>query len=173
MLITSSHLYFYTARPFHNWLVSPNQLTVKGYSFDSTEKAFMYLKADFFGDYEVAKLIYQESDPAKAKALGRLVNGYDDAVWSCVREGMMTYVNLLKYRGNKEWAYQLLDTGDRTIVEASPIDKVWGVGLAEKDPLILDERNWRGLNLLGKSLMTVREMLRREKESAKILEKTA
>lgn len=163
MLTTDTHVFFYTARPFHNWLRTERQFTdpARGISFDSTEQAFMWWKAAFFDDKATLAMIEAEKDPRAVKELGRRIARYDDAAWSCVRLGFMTLVNLWKYQQNPEWAATLLATGDRTIVEASPVDLVWGVGLSEKDPLILDEANWRGENLLGQALMTVRSLLRK------------
>lgn len=160
MIITDTHVFFYSSTQcFSNWHHSPGQLTLRGLSFDHTEGAFMYLKARFFGDHEVAALAAHEPDPRKVKALGRQVKGYDDAAWTCVREGLMAYCNLLKYAQNAAMREELISTGSRILVEASPYDRVWGVGLAENDPLILDPANWRGTNLLGAALMTVRGLL--------------
>lgn len=163
MITTDTHVYFYTARPFHNWVRTEKQFIdplANDGVFESTEQAFMWWKAAFFQDWDTRGLIYDERDPRAVKELGRLIRGYNDAAWSCVRLGYMAYVNLLKYQQNPEWADTLLATGNRIIVEASPIDRVWGVGLSEKDPLILDAANWKGENLLGEALMTVRGLLK-------------
>ncbi len=123
----------------------------------------MFYKAFFFGDKTVCSLIEEHAKarahPREVKELGRRVRNYNDKIWSTVRFGFMTYVNLLKYQQNPDLGAQLKDTGDRVLVEASPVDRVWGVGLGENDPLILDEKNWTGKNLLGQSLMTVRGLL--------------
>jgi len=74
--------------------------------------------------------------------------------------GFMKYVNYLKFTQNLEFRNQLLETENRTLVEASPYDKIWGVGLEETNDLILDEKNWLGQNLLGKALMEVRELIK-------------
>jgi ribA/ribD-fused uncharacterized protein len=85
---------------------------------------------------------------------------YDDLIWSIHRLSKMTIVNILKFEQNEGFRKELLDTGDKILVEASPYDTIWGVGLSEDDPLILDEKNWKGTNLLGVSLMEVRRMIR-------------
>lgn len=167
MKITDTHVYFYT-NYLSNWWTTKNiapQFTDHndGVTWNNTEEAFMAYKATFFGDGETYAKIVQHAlarkHPREVKDLGRLVKGYNDKAWSTVREGFMTYVNLLKYQQNPDLAKQLKDTGARVLVEASPVDRIWGVGLGETDPLILDEKNWTGLNLLGKSLMTVRGLI--------------
>lgn len=161
MLTTDTHVFFYSGRQaFSNWHHSPDQLIMRGLSFDHSEGAFMAMKAWFFMDLDAVAACHAEKDPCAVKAIGRTIRGYDDAAWSLVRLGFMAYVNLLKYRQNPEMAAELLGTGDRTLVEASPVDQVWGVGLAEDDPLIQSPSNWRGTNLLGVALMQVREVLR-------------
>jgi ribA/ribD-fused uncharacterized protein len=167
MKVTDTHVYFYT-NLFSNWWSTRDikpQFTdsITGVTFNNTEEAFMWYKAYFFGDEETAAKIavhaLERKHPSEVKALGRLVKNYDDKKWTTVREGFMTYVNLLKYQQNEWMLTSLKNTGDRVLVEASPVDRIWGVGLVENDPLILDEKNWQGLNLLGKSLMTVRNIL--------------
>ena len=163
MITTPTHVYFYSGTQcFSNWHRTVGQVHLRGLHFDSTEQVFMWAKAMFFRDLDIAAEALAERDPRVVKGLGRLVKNYDDAEWSCVREGIMAHVNLLKYRQNPAMGKELLDTGTRILVEASPVDRVWGVGLGENDPLILDEHNWRGTNLLGKALMTVRGLLAKQ-----------
>ena len=119
----------------------------------------MWYKADFFKDDNIRDQVLDEKDPKAAKELGRLVRGYHDKAWECVRLGYMAHVNLMKFSQNTEFADTLLGTGDRILVEASPYDKIWGVGLAVDSPLITDKANWKGRNLLGEALMTVRSLL--------------
>lgn len=164
MKTTDTHVYFYMGRDIYsNFWTDPQQFKdpfFLNHAFDCTEQAFMAYKARFFSDDQSLSLILKEPRPALAKELGRAVMGYDDKSWSCVRLGYMTYVNYLKFSQNERYKKQLLDTGDRTIVEASKKDKVWGVGLYEDDPLILEEKNWLGTNLLGVALMHVRNLLK-------------
>ncbi len=175
MITTDQYVFFYT-NYLSNWWSTRDikpQFTdpVTNTSFNNTEEAFMWQKANFFGDTEtcvkIALHAAARGHPRDVKALGRLVKGYNDKAWTCVREGKMAYVNLLKYQQNPDLGAQLKETGDRIIVEASPVDRVWGVGLSEAD-CVKHEQNssflgaslaWPGLNLLGKSLMTVRGML--------------
>jgi ribA/ribD-fused uncharacterized protein len=117
----------------------------------------MWWKAVFFQDMAAASRIEKELNPAKVKELGRGIKGYDDKLWECVRLGYMTYCCYLKYSQNADLKSILLDTGDRVLVEASPYDKIWGIGLTEEDAAA--GKPWQGRNLLGQALMDVRRML--------------
>ncbi len=162
MKITDTHVYFYSTKEvFSNWHSNPAQFVdpITGLTFENTEQYFMWAKAKFFGDEAITAEAIATPDPRAVKALGRKVRKYNDKAWECVRLGYMTYGNLLKYQQNPAFATTLTTTGTRIIVEASPYDQIWGVGLSETDPLILDEKTWKGRNLLGVTLMTVRSML--------------
>jgi len=125
----------------------------------------MWYKANIFGDTQTQTLIENQTNPKEVKKLGRLVKGFDETKWCELRTGSMFIVCYNKFDQNKAMKKELLETGSRHLVEASPYDKVWGVGLEENDPLILDEKNWRGLNLLGKVLMDVRNQFEFEKSA--------
>ncbi len=168
MKITNTHIYFYT-NYLSNWYptkeIKPqfaDQIT--NLVWNNTEEAFMYYKAIFHNDLETARKINVHSihrkHPSGVKDLGREVKNYNDKAWQCVRFGYMVYVNYLKFSQNPQFKKDLLNTGNRILVEASPVDGVWGVKLAEDDPLILDEKNWNGQNLLGKALMEVRNLIK-------------
>lgn len=167
MKTTDTHVYFYT-NCFSNWYstkdIKPQfRDFLTGLTWNNTEEAFMYYKAVFHNDSETAnKIIFHSSrreHPLGVKDLGRQVKNFNDKAWGCVRYGYMVYVNYLKYSQNQEFKDLLLLTENKVLVEASPIDRVWGAGLSEKDPLILDEGNWTGQNLLGKALMEVRGLI--------------
>lgn len=132
----------------------------------------MYHKAVLFNDLPIAKEILETSNPKKQKALGRVVKGFDPKVWNANRERIVEEGSYFKFKygadegelGDDETGLtlreRLLATGDREIVEASPMDKIWGIGFGWKNA----ERrraHW-GLNLLGKALMKVRDRLRAE-----------
>jgi ribA/ribD-fused uncharacterized protein len=161
MKIAGNYYFFYT-NFLSNWhrqsFIDPNT----GIKFLTTEQAFMWYKADFFKDSSVRiELARFPIEPRTAKELGRLVRGYDEARWECVREAFMVYVNYLKYSQNPDLRQKLLDTGKLVLAEASPVDLIWGIGLGEKveEAILINEKNWRGRNLLGKALMKVRVML--------------
>lgn len=122
----------------------------------------MAQKAVLFGDIASATKIVNTSDPKEQKALGRLVNGFNEAVWNQHKLDIMVKGLLLKFGQNESLKQQLLATGDKILVEGSPHDKIWGVGLHYSDELILSEKTWRGQNLLGKALMEVRIRLQSE-----------
>lgn len=159
MKITDTHIYFWNGT-YSNWHPAPITDPDTGKKFANTEQAFMWYKAMEFGDADTAKLVEAEINPREVKKLGRLVKGYKDAKWDAVRYERMTRVNLWKFTQIHPYQVELLETGDKIIVEASPYDKIWGVGLLEDDPLILDEKNWQGLNLLGKVCMDIRRQFR-------------
>ena len=128
-------------------------------TFFCTEQAFMWAKAKYFGDETSSlKIIAEQKSPMACKQLGRLVENYDDKKWSLVRYSFMHDVNYEKYKQDLELRAKLLNPqfDNKTFVEASPTDRIWGVGLAQDDPKIEDERNWRGQNLLGKVITQVR-----------------
>ncbi len=155
---TYTHVYFW-AGMYSNWDNAHFIDPLNSLHFHNTEQAFMWYKAHFFQDKQTAQLISVETDPKAVKGLGRRIDKYDDKAWSCVRFGMMVYVNYLKFSQNPYYMQALKLTENKTLVEASPSDCVWGVGLAEEDDLILNQKNWRGQNLLGKALMEVRKLL--------------
>lgn len=119
----------------------------------------MYLKATWFDDRQACQDIYDDQRPWAAKKRGKTVQGFTNDIWQHSREDAMFITCWEKFSQNEELAIELLATGDRVLVEASPIDFIWGVGLAVDDPLVLDPANWKGLNLLGKVLMRVRDRL--------------
>jgi len=155
--ITKTHVYFWGDTTFSNW--GPSKFRYKGQNFENSEQAFMWEKARVFEDYEIANKILLVDNPSLIKKLGRKVKNFDPAVWDRKSYDIMYEVNMSKYLQNPELKKILLSTGDKTIVEASPYDKVWGVGLHWNDDKILDESNWDGLNLLGKVLVEVRDMI--------------
>jgi ribA/ribD-fused uncharacterized protein len=103
--------------------------------------------------------VLRTTDPRGQKAIGRSIDGYDDAVWGRARVACVTGGTVARAAADPAFRKALLATGSRTIVEGSPYDRIWGVGLKFDDPAILDEANWRGLNLLGVSHGEAREAI--------------
>jgi ribA/ribD-fused uncharacterized protein len=139
------------------WFPAP--FVVGGQSYATAEHFMMARKADLFGDTEVAEQIRRCQHPAEAKELGRSVRGFDDAVWEQHRFDVVCAGSYAKFEQHPKLRSFLLATGSRVLVEASPKDTIWGIGLGEKDPRASDPRSWRGLNLLGFALMYARARL--------------
>jgi len=129
----------------------------QGMQYNCSEQYMMYQKARLFKDFDVAEMIMEQSHPRKQKFLGRQVRGYDDAIWMAECQNTMVPGLVSKFTQDTYCLNTMLDTGDKIIVEASPMDKIWGIGLSEKDPRALDQSKWLGQNLLGKVLMRVRD----------------
>lgn len=109
-----------------------------------------------FHDEKTAVAILSTTSPAEQKRLGKHIRGFKDDIWKSLREKEMMTALRLKFSQNKELQNKLIATETCTLVEASPTDMIWGVGLSLDNPDILHPEKWRGLNLLGKCLMTVR-----------------
>lgn len=147
---------FFWNGPFSNW--HPAHFIYKGHNFANSEQAFMWEKAMFFGDDITAKYMLQTTNPGEVKRLGRQVSGYDDAAWSKVRYKFMLDVCIEKFSQNPNLKTELLNNFN--FVEASPYDKIWGIGMMESDQGIEDPNNWKGLNLLGEVLNEVHKILK-------------
>ena len=127
--------------------------------YPSAEHYMMAGKARLFDDQVTLEKILAARTPADAKKLGREVAGYDDAAWVAERSAIVEQANLLKFEQNPGLRTFLLSTAGQVLVEASPVDRIWGIGLDAKAPQAADPRQWQGLNLLGYALMRVRERL--------------
>jgi len=152
------YTFFFTeASPFSQWY--PCRFVVDGQTFNCAEQYMMYEKAKLFGDDDVAAKILAAAHPREHKALGRKVKNFDDAAWKSARERIVRAGNHAKFTQNQELEKQLFDTKGTTLVEASPYDKIWGIGLAASDPRTNDPKQWLGRNLLGKILTELRDEL--------------
>jgi ribA/ribD-fused uncharacterized protein len=120
----------------------------------------MWRKAVLFGDEAMAGRILAAPHPKVAKALGGRVTPFRQEEWDAHRYEIVVAGNLAKFGQDDELRDYLLTTGERVLVEASPMDRIWGIGLGRDDPRAADPRRWRGTNLLGFALMDVREGLR-------------
>lgn len=140
-----------------NWY--PSRFVVEGVEFSSMEQYMMYQKAILFHDTKITKQIMKTEDVAEIKQLGRLVSGYDDHIWSGVRQ-IVVYEGLMaKFSQNDNLKEQLLATGDAVLAECAVKDRIWGIGLSMTDPDRHEISKWKGQNLLGFTLMKVREKL--------------
>lgn len=140
-----------------NWYPSP--FTVEKKTFSSMEQFMMYRKAICFGDEAVATNILAAHDASQIKALGRQVSNFDEHVWNGIKQ-IVVYEGLLtKFLQNGDLKDKLISTGEAILAECAVKDLIWGVGLSMKDPDRLDKTKWKGQNLLGYTLMMVRERL--------------
>ena len=155
MTMTDTHVYFWRNNtPFSNFYRKP--FMYKGHELLFSEQAFMIEKALQFDPNKVERIAAVKR-PQDAKSIGREIRNYNDRIWSAKRYHAMVQVLEAKFT-DPELRKILLETGDRIIVEASPYDRIWGVGLGEDDD-DLYAGNWKGQNLLGKALMEVRDKL--------------
>lgn len=144
--------------PFEN----PTNKRFGSISFPTSEHLFMYLKAVYFRDYDIAAKILETEEPKEAKALGRRVSGFSEEEWEKVRYQAMFSAVYYKAYCNVEFKNFLLkdEWKELEFVEASPHDRIWGIGLSERDPDAAVRKKWKGLNLLGKALCEVRSYLK-------------
>ncbi|WCN36333.1 NADAR family protein [Aneurinibacillus uraniidurans] len=148
--------------PFSQWY--PGTFCVNNIVFNCAEQYMMYQKAKLFNDETIAQKILQTKSPNEQKKLGRKVKNFDQKKWEQACKQIVYDGSYAKFSQNVELKKKLLATAGTTIVEASPVDRIWGVGLSEDDPRILDRTKWLGTNWLGEILTKVREDLMEEKE---------
>lgn len=139
------------------WYPAPFELG--GHRYATAEHYMMAGKARLFGDEEAFERILQATSPAVVKSLGRKVRGFDERTWDEKRFEIVVAGSLGKFGQNAALGQFLLETGRRVLVEASPVDRIWGIGLAKDDPGAERPSAWRGHNLLGFALMAARQKL--------------
>lgn len=155
---TDGKYHFYWSGPFSQWQRS--EFEIDGRCFETAEQAMMYFKAMLFGDNETAEDIMEAVDPGQQKALGRRVKDFSDTVWNENKYEIVYRINLQKFSQNKGLRRKLFQTGERKLVEASPVDTIWGIGLEASIADVTPETDWPGQNLLGEILTRVRDDLR-------------
>ncbi len=143
--------------PLSQWVHC--QFEVDGIAYNCAEQYMMAEKAFLFEDEEAYARIMGTSNPSIQKAWGRKVKSFDAEQWYKVARAIVVKGNLAKFGQNLDFKKYLLSTGNKTLVEASPTDLIWGIGLAVDDPRALDKTQWRGFNWLGEALMAVRSQL--------------
>ena len=145
---------------FSQWFNA--EFTDGEHQFATAEHFMMYHKAMLFGNDDIAANILASRHPNEAKQWGRKVRHFDEAKWNAQRFDIVVKGNLLKFSQHSDLKRFLLQTDQRILVEASPVDNIWGIGLAADNEHSEHPEHWRGLNLLGYALMQVREQLRAE-----------
>ncbi len=128
--------------------------------YHTAEQYMMAGKAKLFGDEEVLQKIMEATNPFDYKKLGRKIRGYDQAAWDARKYDLVVEGNVAKFSQNQQLKEFLLSTGDAILAEASPYDKIWGIGLTREDALKGTVSDWNGENILGCVLMDTRDRLR-------------
>ena len=154
--MTEKFTFFWKNRsPFSQWHMATFEKD--GVIFNCTEQYMMYKKAELFGDKNSMRQIIATNDPRAQKSLGRLVDNFNQQEWNEKRYGIVYDGNKLKFRQNPSMYQSLMETKGTTVVEASPYDKIWGIALNKEDPRALDRSTWKGQNLLGEILTSLRD----------------
>jgi len=159
-----NYLYFYSHKPKQNGSEIYSQWYICEFSennnkYTSTEQYMMANKALLFNDREIYEKIMKNKNPSTIKNLGRSIKNFDANIWLKNRENIVFNGNLLKFSQNLNLKTKLISTYPLMLVEASPYDKIWGIGLSESQAIKTDPCNWPGENLLGKTLVKVRDQL--------------
>ena len=160
-------LFFWGHRPQRDGIIGPGCLSQwwpapfqdRGVTYPTAEHFMMVGKARLFGDEGMVSRIIEAQSPGEAKALGRAIRGYDENLWAARRYDVVVEGNIAKFGQHPDLLSYLAATAGRVLVEASPADRVWGIGLAADDSRAGRPSQWEGLNLLGFALMDVRERL--------------
>jgi ribA/ribD-fused uncharacterized protein len=137
----------------------PRGFEVGDVRYATAEHYMMAEKARLFGDEAALASILAAATPAHAKAFGREVRGFDEAVWAQARFDIVVRGSVATFQQNADLGAFLGATNDRVLVEASPRDRIWGIGMGAANPSARDPSRWRGLNLLGFALMEARDRL--------------
>jgi len=147
---------FFWKGPFSQWYLKA-PFIVYGSLYNCAEQFMMASKARFFKDYNTLELIMDEKDPKEQKALGRRVKNFVESEWNAVARAIVYRGNIAKFAQNPVIGEKLVATVGTTLVEASPVDHIWGIKLAEDHPDAQDRKKWRGTNWLGETLTKVRD----------------
>lgn len=137
----------------------PAEFKINEVTYFSAEHYMMAEKARIFNDFTMLEKILHTQSPKQVKQFGREVKNFDKNIWEQHREEVIKRGNIAKFSQNKELKEYLLSTKNKVLVEASPLDKIWGIGLSEQEKDAQNPLLWKGLNLLGFVLMEVRDEL--------------
>ena len=148
---------------FSNWY--PRGFVVDDFIYRFVEQYMMACKAKLFHDAERYTAILRCSKQWECKDLGKQVTPFDKDRWLAVRYEVVKAGNRAKFTQNPDLMEKLLATGDRILAEASPKDKIWGIGLTAEEAAMMEPADWPGENLLGRVLMDLRAEFRAEREN--------
>jgi ribA/ribD-fused uncharacterized protein len=157
-------LHFWGHQASHNGVVTQSCFSqwyqaafeIEGVLYPTSEHFMMAEKAKLFDDQKTYQKILQAKDPGAAKAFGREVTAFNETIWIKHRFDIVIKANLAKFDQHSGLKRFLINTGQKVLVEASPLDHIWGIGLSASDIDANNPNEWKGLNLLGFALMTVR-----------------
>lgn len=156
----SEQFTFFWSGPLSQWSPSPffmyDEMGNQSGYFSCAEQYMMWSKAALFGDIQRADLILKTDDPSKQKAHGRQVRNFDPVKWDSVCKHIVFRGNVAKFEQNMVHLAALRNTVGTTLVEASPYDTIWGIGLTADDPRAQSRDTWLGKNYLGEVLTNVR-----------------
>lgn len=139
---------------YSQWFLA--EMEIDGVKYNCCEQYMMHQKALLFGDTDTADKILAEPNQAEQKKLGREVKGFNDKVWIANCLSIVYKGNVAKFEQHDNLREELLATGNKFFVEASPKDQIWGIGLGEDEIEANDPATWKGTNLLGQALTLVR-----------------
>ncbi|CAE6416832.1 unnamed protein product [Rhizoctonia solani] len=168
-IVTDDAIYFFRPKEEHGYLSQwyASLFTNGVHSYENAEQYMMHQKGMLFApDSPITSSILETTNPRDIKALGRMIPNFNEAIWKRERLSIVTEGSRLKFKQSEILKAQLLATGDNELVEASPFDRIWGVGFGAKNAP--RKRDKWGENLLGKALMTVRQELKEETTGDKI-----
>jgi ribA/ribD-fused uncharacterized protein len=160
--ITDKFVFFWKTEDFLSQWHPASFFDERGIVYNCAEQYMMRKKALRFGDVEAAELILELQSPKRQKEAGKSVKGFDSEKWDTVSLSVVIEGNLLKFTQNDVLKKMLLDTRDLILVEASPYDRIWGIGLSANHPDSTIPSKWKGQNKLGEALMEVRKRIREE-----------
>ena len=158
--VTKTHFFFWNT-VFSQWFHRKDKPLFKedGNEFWTAEHYMMYHKARVFGDTKTMEECLKAHSPGRIKAFGRDIPNFNDELWNKHKMDIVTRGNFLKFSQNKDLLDTMIKYKDLILVEASPYDKIWGIGMHFEDDAVEDEQNWQGENLLGICLMRARDQL--------------
>lgn len=159
MKVTNKYVFFWNGI-YSQWYEAP--MTIDGVLYNCCEQYMMHQKALFFGDTETAEKIMLTSHPRDQKKLGREVKNFNKERWDKVNLQIVYKGNYSKFTQNDGLKSALLATGNKILVEASPYDQIWGIGMGEEENGIDNPINWKGQNLLGWAITLVKQELQNQ-----------
>lgn len=157
MKTTDKYVFFWKSK-LAQWNMQ-SFVDVNDIEYCCAEQYMMAEKARLFGDSETCQKIMSSKNPKDIQNFGRLVKNFNQGVWDAHKQIIVYQCNILKFSQNQDLLDLLLSTAGKTLVEASPIDRIWGIGLSEDEPddILNNPENWKGQNLLGYTLTMVRQ----------------